>query len=135
MSLGWEQTRRRFRVVQSVLDTVAETRRPELPPALRAEVAAEFGDLGGLLGEVARRWYRTFDARLDELLERESVDRAALRGLVNEVDEALPGTRLLLDAHEAHPALADLREHHRRSLLAATGVDRYEPRDHMRSSA
>lgn len=135
MSLGWEQTRRRFRLVQTALDAVAHARRPELPPALRAEVDAEFGDLGGLLGEVARRWYRMFDARLDELLERETCDRSALRGLVREVDDALPGARPLLDAHEAHPALIDLREHHRRSLLAATGIDRYEPRDPMRSSA
>jgi hypothetical protein len=135
MSLGWEQTRRRFRLVQTTLDAVAQARRPELPAALRAEVEAEFGDLGGFLGEVARRWYRTFDARLDELLERESGDRSALRRLVREVDDALPGARLVLDAHEAHPALVDLREHHRRSLLAATGIDRYEPRDPMRSSA
>jgi hypothetical protein len=111
-----------------VLDTVAETR--ELPAGLRAEVEAEFGDLGGFLGEVARRWYRTFDARLDELLERGDRD---LPRLVREVDQALPGARLLLDAHESHPALVDLREHHRRSLFAATGVDQYEPR--MRSSA
>ncbi len=126
--MGWEQARRRFRLVQTVLDTVAETR--ELPAGLRAEVEAEFGDLGGFLGEVARRWYRTFDARLDELLERGDRD---LPRLARDVDDALPGARLLLDAHEAHPALVDLREHHRRSLLAATGVDQYEPR--MRSSA
>ncbi len=123
MSLGWEQTRRRFRLVQTVLDAVARTRRPVVPAALRAEVDAEFGDFGGLLGEIARRWYRTFDAHLDELLDSGSVDRSALRRLARDVDDALPGARLLLDAHEAHPALVDLREHHRRTLLAATGVD------------
>jgi hypothetical protein len=93
-------------------------------------LAAEFGDLGGFLGEVARRWYRTFDARLDEQLATGDHD---LPRLARKVDEALPGARLLLDANEAHPVLVDLREHHRRSLLAATGVDQYLPR--MRSSA
>jgi len=130
MSLGWEQTRRRFRLVQAALDAVARARRPELPAALRAEAEAEFGDLGGFLEEVARRWYRTFDARLDELLAAGDRD---LPRLAREVDDALPGARLLLDAQAAHPALVDLREHHRRSLFAATGVDQYEPR--MRSSA
>lgn len=120
---SWNRSHRRHRLVHAVLEDIARTGRPEIASRFRAGLETEFGDLGGFLRDVRRRWYRAFDARLDAVLEQDPDD---LTGAVAEVrravDEAMPAARLLLDAHTGHPALAELDEHHRRTLLAATGL-------------
>src|SRR5256885_2242127 len=68
MSL-WDREHRRYHLVHAVLDDIARTGRPVLPAGFGPAVDAEFGDFGGFLREVALRWYRAFDARLDALLE------------------------------------------------------------------
>lgn len=110
MSGAWERTRRRYRLLHTVLDEVARTGRPVVPAGLRTDVDAEFGDFGGFMREVRLRWQRSFDARLDGLLESLPGDGdtgSATRELWRELAEDLPATRLLLDTHATHPVLAD----------------------------
>lgn len=122
MTDSWNRTHRRYRLVYAVLEDIARTGRPEIAARFRAGLQIEFGDLGGFLRDVCRRWYRAFDARLDAVLEQPPDDLAgAVAGVRRAVDEAMPAARLLLDAHTGHPALEELAEHHRRTLLAATG--------------
>lgn len=97
--MSWETTHRRYRLVHTVLDEIARTGRPEVPVALRADVAAEFGDFWGFLAEVRRRWDRSFDARLDG-----SPDPATAREVWRELARDLPATRLLLDTYAEEPA-------------------------------
>ena len=123
MSGAWERTHRRYRLVHAVLDEVARTGQPVVPAALRADVDAEFGDFGGFMREVRRRWQRSFDARLDGLLESPPEHRvAAARALWRELAADLPETRLMLDTYAAHPALAEPAERHQEAL-AGYGED------------
>ncbi|MGI5200313.1 hypothetical protein ACQEU6_01650 [Spirillospora sp. CA-108201] len=121
--MSWNQAHRRHRLVHAVLDEITRTRRPTIPQALQPEVVAEFGGFDGFLVEVQLRWYRTFDTWLDELLEEQPADlRAALVDLWQDTAERMPGAQILLNAHIAHPALAEVHDHHRRRLQAATGI-------------
>jgi hypothetical protein len=121
--MSWNRAHRRHHLVHLVLSAISDTGRPEIPAGLRPEVDAEFGGLEGFLREVQSRWYRTFDARLDALVECWPDDvHHALHELWREVSIAMPEARALLDAHVDHPALAALHRHHRRQLYAATGV-------------
>lgn len=126
MSEAWERTRRRRRLVNSVLDRVSRQGIPSLTRSERAEVDVEFGDLGGFLGEVQAYWYRAFDARLDQLLEEDGLELGAqVDALWRALSREQPGARRLLDAYADHPVLTAGHEHHRRRLLATTGVDRH----------
>src|SRR5689334_11592073 len=99
MSDSWDRLHRRHRLVRAVLDEIGRTGRVAVGPRLRADVDAEFGDFGELLAEIQRRWYRAFDARLDAMLEREPDDlAAAMADLWAGLADAMPATRLLLDA-------------------------------------
>ncbi|MPZ80868.1 MAG: hypothetical protein GEV28_10900 [Actinophytocola sp.] len=127
MSGAWERTHRRYRLVHTVLDEVARTGRPEVSVSLCADLDAEFGDFGGFLREVQRRWYRSFDARLDGVLDEGPADlAAAAREVWQQLADDLAGTRLLLDAHAEHPALLELAEWHRKALVAVVGDDEAE---------
>ena len=128
--MSWERSHRRDRLVGAVLHEIGRTRRPAVAARYRADVDAEFGSFGGFLLEVQLRWYRAFDARLDAVLENEPDDlAAALDDSWATLADAMPSSRLLLDTHAAHPALRGLHEHHRRTLLAATGIIRQSGRN------
>ena len=119
MSDSWDRLHRRHRLVQAVLCEVGRTARPAVAAKFRADVHAEFGDFGGFLLEVQRRWYRAFDARLDMVLEHEPDDlAAAVADIWADLAETMPAARLLLDTHTDHPALRELHAHHRRSMRA-----------------
>lgn len=121
--MSWNRAHRRHHLVHAVLAAVSDTGTPEVPAELRAEVDAEFGSFDGFLREVQIRWYRTFDARLDALIEAWPDDiHDALHELWQETTRLMPAARALLDEHVDHPALAVLHRHHRRQLYAATGV-------------
>jgi len=123
MSLAWERTHRRYDLVRAVLDEVARTGSPDVPAALRREIDDAFGDFATFLVDVRRRWYQTFDARLDAVLANQSAHLdAAVRALWRELDEEQPATRLLLDGNET--VLAAIDAHHNAALRRATGVDR-----------
>lgn len=122
MSGAWERTHRRYRLVHTALDEVARTGRPEVPGSLRADLDAEFGDFGGFLREIQRRWYRSFDARLDGVLDEGPDDlAAAARQVWQELAGDLAGTLLLLDTYAEHPALVELDEWHRKVLAEVLG--------------
>ncbi len=129
MSGAWERTHRRYDLVHTVLDEVAKSGWPVVPTALRDEIDEVFGDFGTFLRDVQRRWYQTFDARLDDLLENPPDDLAgAVRELWQDLDRDQIAARVLLDGHAAHPALVAGDVGHRRSLLTATGVDQADLR-------
>ena len=121
MSMAWERTHRRYDLVNAVLAEVARTGRPKLPNDLVGEVDEVFGDVPTFLSDLRRRWYLTFDARLDQLLEDPPRDLGrAVADLWRDLERERPAVRLLLDAH---PASTAVDAHHRAALLAATGVD------------
>jgi hypothetical protein len=121
--MSWSRTHVRQQLIRAALADIADTGRPELPAALTARIDAEYGGFAEFLLAVQVLWYRTFDARLDAVLETWPSDtRGALIQLEKDVDEALTGARILLDAHHAHPVLADVRRRHHRTLSWATGV-------------
>lgn len=122
MSVAWKRTHRRYELVNAVLTEVAATGGPT---ALTGEIDEVYGDFGAFLLDVRRRWCQTFDARLDALLACPPSDlEQAISELRHEVDREQPAMRVLLDEHADHPALAAVDAHHRRTLLASTGVDR-----------
>ncbi|MEU5879477.1 hypothetical protein [Spirillospora sp. NPDC047279] len=121
--MTWSRAHRRHQLVHEVLAEIARDRRPEIPDRWAGEIEAEFGGFGEFLRDVQARWYRTFEARIDPLLESGAPDmRAALDAVWHELAGDMPGARLLLDAHVAHPALAELHDRRRRLLHLATGL-------------
>lgn len=121
MSMAWGQTRRRYDLINAVLAEVARTGQPDVPANLAGEINEVFGDFAAFLCDVRRRWYQTFDARLDNLLENPPPHlNRAVAELWRELDRERPAVRLLLDAH---PAPTAVDAHHREALLAATGID------------
>lgn len=129
MSMAWEENRRRYDLVNAALAEVTRTGRPDIPADLAEEIDEVFGDLDAFLRDVRRRWYLTFDARLDFLLENPPPDLdRAVADLWRDLDRERPAVRVLLDAH---PARTAVDTHHRDVLLAATGVDQFDP--HVRT--
>jgi hypothetical protein len=123
MSSSWDRLHRRNRLVRAVLYEVGRTGRPAVAARFRGDVDAEFGDFGGFLVEVQLRWYRAFDARLDTVLENEPEDLpAAVADVWAGLADAMPASRLLLDANAEHSALGPIHAHHRRTLRSATGI-------------
>jgi hypothetical protein len=126
MSAAAERTRRRHRLVNDVLADV-DRRGPAALAWWDEPVKSEYGDdgLGGLLGDVWARWQRTFDARLDGVLE--TADPADLPAEVTRLWRTMSaefrGSRLLLDAHAGDPTLARAQARHARLLRAATRVE------------
>lgn len=67
---------------------------------------AEFDDFGQFLQHVQRRWSAHWAARMDLLIERgKAQDAKAVQVQWRRLARAIPGTRELLDAYAAHPAL------------------------------
>jgi len=121
MSMAWERTHRRYELTHAVLADVTRTGRPGLPDGLLGEIEKLYGDLDTFLSDLRRRWYLTFDARLDALLEHPPPDLArAVADLRRDLDREQPAYRLLFEAYPAGTAVDD---HHRTTLRAATGVD------------
>lgn len=130
MSMAWERTHRRYAVTQAVLAEVARTRRPDLPARLLGEIHTLYGDLETFLADLRRRWYLTFDARLDALLEQPPPDMArAVADLRRDLNREQPAFRVLF---EAYPDRAAVDSHHRATLRAATGVDQHTARARTR---
>ena len=126
MSETWDRTRRRYRLSEEVLRDVDRRGLPALA-GWQERIEAEYDDdggLGGFLRDLQARWRRTFDARLDAVLEDESaeLDRAVPR-LWAALASELSSTRRILDEYADHPTPAALQARHRRQLLALTGVD------------
>jgi len=125
MATAWEQTNRRYDVLHAVLEEYADT--AAVSPASLVTIDVVFGGFGEFLLAVQRRWQRSFDARLDMVLEESPADLAgALRGLTRELGRDLAETRALLDAYAGHPVLAAGQERHRAAVRAATGIDQPE---------
>ncbi len=119
-----DSSRRRYRLVEAVLDGVRRSGTPAVPAALRTEVDAEFGDLDGLLLAVAHRWHTALLAHLDAVLEDDPPDLpAAVSELWQAQARVHSASRSLLDAHADRPPLVAAAARQRGDVLAATGVD------------
>jgi hypothetical protein len=128
--MAWEENHRRYDLVNAALAEVARTGRPDIPADLAEEINEVFGDFETFLCDVRRRWYLTFDARLDYLLENPPPDLdRAVADLWRDLDRERPAVRVLLGAH---PARTAVDTHHRDVLLAATGVDQFDLRARTR---
>lgn len=111
--------RERNRLVSAVLDDVAKTR----SPAVRQDLITQFGELDELLLAVHHRWWTTFEAHLDELLEQPPANpAAALAELWHGLGIRLEGARALLDAHADRPSLAAAEQRRRRGTSTALGL-------------
>jgi hypothetical protein len=130
MSMAWEENHRRYDLVDAALAEVARTGRPEIATDLAEKIDEVFGDFDAFLRDVRRRWYLTFDACLDHVLENPPPDLdRAVADLWRDLDRERPAVRVLLDAH---PALTAVDTHHRDALLVATGVDQFDLRARTR---
>lgn len=126
--VGWEQARRRYRLVHDVADDFA-TRGPVALAAWEPAIETEFGGLDGFLRDVQRRFHTTTEARLDAMIEAPPADPArSVIAVLDEVAEIHPGLRRLLDTYADRPALAEGTARFHRSVRAATGVDLTEIR-------
>ncbi len=116
--------RRRYRLIEAVLDGARRAGRPVVPAELSDEVDAEFGGLDGLLLAVARRWHTAFAAHLDAVLEDSPDDLStAVVDLWSSQAAVHATSRALLDAHADRPAVVAAEDRQRRDVLATTGVD------------
>ena len=103
--MSWASTHRRNAVVKAVLADVGR-RGPGAVEAWLPRLEAEFDDFGQFLQHAQRRWNTHWAARMDLLIERgQAQDAKAVQGQWRRLARALPGTRELLDAYAAHPAL------------------------------
>ncbi|MFB9834125.1 hypothetical protein [Actinoallomurus acaciae] len=120
---GWEQTRRRHRLVHDVAGDFARNG-PRALAAWRPAIETEFGGLDDLLRDVQRRLHTAAEARLDALIEAPPADLdTSVAAVLDEVAEIYPDLRRLLDAHASHPAVAEGTVRFHRSVRTATGVD------------
>lgn len=119
-----DSPRRRYRLIEAVLDDVRRSGEPVVPAGLRDEVDAEFGGLDGLLLAVAHRWHTAFVAHLDAVLEEGPADLSTAVAELWCSQAAVHATsRALLDAHADRPVLIEAADRQRRDVLATTGVD------------
>lgn len=122
MSVEWDRTKQRQRVLRAALEDVGAG--GDATVLHRHPIAATFGDLDAFLLAVQARWATAVFARVDRVLETgPGAPEAALAEQLQELDAALPGTRVLLDAHAARPSVAAARARLRRRILADLGVD------------
>ena len=102
---AWERTTRTQRALRDLTSAV-EQDPTSLHEAVRRARTETFGTLDMLLREAHAQWVRTFDARLDALMENGAYgDQEAVDALWTETSQALPGTARLLDAYADPPAL------------------------------
>lgn len=86
------------------------------------ELAAVFGDREGLLVALHDVWNRRLVARLDLARELHDIPQASVAEAWHAVARELAGVRRLLDAYDAHPALAAARQYELRSVAVAANV-------------
>lgn len=126
----WDRARRRYRLVHE-LAAAFEKKGPQALAERRADLIAEYGDLGDFLRDAQRRYLTAAYARLDAVIEEAPGDpEAAVTDVLAGVAEAYPALRRLLEDHAGHPALAEGKARFRRAVLAATGVDPARLRPH-----
>ncbi|WP_370616875.1 hypothetical protein [Mumia sp. Pv 4-285] len=120
---AWEHTTSRQRALHALTTTI--TNDPTaLQDAVRRARSETFGSLDSLLHEAHAVWMRTFDARLDAVLEHGGYgDQAAIDTLWAGVSRTLPGLALLLDTYASHPTVVQAHALHARRTRRTVGVD------------
>ncbi|QMW66313.1 hypothetical protein H4N58_19630 [Mumia sp. ZJ1417] len=109
---AWERTTQRQRALRTLTSSV-EKDPATLQDAVRRARTQTFGSLETLLLEAHAQWVRTFDARLDTLMENGAYgDQEAVDALWTQTATALPGTARVLDAYADHPELVRAHAQH-----------------------
>lgn len=121
-STARQQARRRHQVLQDMCRGIAEN-----PSCLLAEVDAalpDFDSLDDVLVAAHASWARTFEARLDALLESGAYgDQRAFDALWDATARDLVGLVVLLDHFREHPAVAAARGAQARRVRNALAVE------------
>lgn len=111
---AWERTTRTQRALRDLTSAI-EQDPASLHEAVRQARTETFDSLDALLREAHAQWVRTFDARLDALMENGAYgDQEAVDALWTQTSQALPGTARLLDAYADHPVLVVAHAQHAR---------------------
>lgn len=110
-STAWQRTTATQRALHTLTDSIAQD--PDsLPDAVRCALG-EFDSLDDLLLNAHALWVRTFDARIDPLLESGAYgDQAAFEQVWAETADLLEGVARLLDRHADHPAVVRAHAQH-----------------------
>lgn len=120
---AWQRTRNEQRALHALTRAIADDP-ASLADAVRVARTEGFASLDDLLLAAHAEWVRTFDARIDVLLEAGSYgDQVAFDAVWAETARALPGTALLLDHHAEHPAVVRAHAQHVRRAQHVLAVD------------
>lgn len=114
MSSAWQRTTQHQRSLQALTMTI-ENDPAMLSAAVREARTQDFDSLDDLLLEAHSQWVRTFNARIDILLENGAYgDKTAFDQVWAETAQALPGTAMLLEHFADHPAVVRAHAQHTR---------------------
>src|SRR5688500_10119007 len=105
---GWDRVHARYQLAADLLREVARTGDPRAVERRRNTVEEVFGDFGGFLLHLQRRWYTHLETRLDAALEEapgETDPRRLVARVWAELAAADPDTRVVLDEYADHPDL------------------------------
>ncbi len=123
MNSAWQRTTHQQRALHA-LTTIIEQDPATLPEAVREARARDFDSLDDLLLEAHAEWVRTFNARIDVLLENGAYgDKAAFGEVWTDTARALPGTAMLLDHFADHPAVVRAHAQHLRFAWRVLAVE------------
>lgn len=112
---AWQRTAASQHALHTLTDAIAND--PSALPELVREALGEFDSLDDLLLMAHAQWMRTFDARIDPLLEAGlHGDQAAFEQVWADTAGLLAGTARLLDVHADHPAVVRAHAQHVRRI-------------------
>jgi hypothetical protein len=103
MAMTWTTFHRRGEVLRDVT-AAADTRRDGLLPMDVVGVRETFGDELSLVAALQLRWHTRLSGRLEHALGHQPLDTdEAVVDAWHATADELPGTRMVLDHHRAHP--------------------------------
>lgn len=118
---AWQRTAASQHALHTLTDTIAADP-ASLTDAVR-DALGEFDSLDDLLLSAHALWVRTFDARIDPLLESGAHgDDEAFTKVWSETVGLLRGTALLLEHHADHPAVVRAHAQHVRRAQSMLDV-------------
>lgn len=121
-STAWQQTRRRQHALSALCQAISHD--PAAIDGVVRDAAAEFDSLDDLLVAAHLMWSRSFEARMDLLLESGAYgDQTAFDELWDATAHDLRGVALLLDRFSDHPAVIAAHRTHARRTRHALAVD------------
>ena len=112
---AWQQAAADYRALLTLTGAIAADP-ARLDETVRAALG-ESGSLDDLLLQAHALWVRTFDARIDPLLEAGAYgDETAFARVWSDTVRVLPGVAALLERHRDHPAVVRAHAQHVRRI-------------------